>query len=253
MYGRGVLGTDALRRLLIDVVDRWSGGLRTIFIDFAALPALADDLRVVTVDDSALDRPDGLAVPLANLVDTVYHSRHQVVGSLRPDGETDPQVRKVRTAFAIAVAVRYARSYLYDLSLGDVNHDDVALALLQKDWPLLAELFATALARVQFGAGSLISTEPNIDSSYQGLHARDDEAVQGDTRPIQDPVVSRKITAESYFNLQSAARQGDWESDDIVRMLEEHLFPDLHPELAYHTNVVSAEEWKMLHKWVFGW
>lgn len=233
VHERRVFSAADLRRMLMRVLCAHAGADVTIYIDFKAVEQLEQDLRVFAI----VDHLDALAQLMASMATMVSHPV-RVVGYT---GEDSPHkgvlTRKLHTEFSIECVVSFARRCGYRVSIDQLTHDQISLALLMSDWARLVELFEQSACRAAIGEGMSDLLYEDEDDSYGQIQQFERQ-------------FDRQLSSESYWNLRSAADDQRWRPSEVLMLVEEHLRPELDASLVHHSETVSSEEWVNRYDWL---
>jgi tetratricopeptide (TPR) repeat protein len=96
-----------------------------------------------------------------------------------------------------------------------------------------------------------LSPTPQLDlerlQAWMGEHT----GTVMESRRVPHPSSSsadRTLSARSYSNLRSIAELENWSSEQVLQLIEEHLSPDLQPDLWHHSDTVSGDDWQRLYE-----
>src|SRR6266567_5642275 len=122
---RRVFSAADLRRILMRVLCKHADADVTVYIDFKAVEQLEQDLRVFAV----VDHLAALAQLMASMA-TMISYPVRVVGYTGEDSlHKDALTRKLHTEFSIECVVSFARRCGYLISIDQLIHDQISLAL----------------------------------------------------------------------------------------------------------------------------
>jgi hypothetical protein len=245
---------EPVLHVLTELINKYSGSEGRIYIDFKSLSTLDDELRYIYGESLLGDDPQLQAELMADVALKIYNSRG-IIGYDEDPENTDSRamhrIHHIYVDLSIRCAVSSARASGYGISLGNVPRSQATRALRAGKWEDLVRLFEQSL----HVAG--LANSPAIQHhgrAYADAQIQQLENQFINTAPAPEPsaafAADRLLKAESYWNLNSLANQMRWNADVVIMLIEEHLFPDLHPNLVYHTDVVSSEEWLNLYNWI---
>lgn len=244
MNGRPILSSQQLLDILFDVIREYidideglqsssdtgavlqgdNNATSTLLIDFAAISRLADNLQVVTGTMDVRGYPDALAELMADVA-IMVNRPGQVISDRRQESRsTNPVVNKISMEFSVSCVVSFARAYGYDI--GGMLHEDLCLALLLNDWEQLIQVSKECL-RLAMHRTTVQALERQFNVN-----------------------ANRQLSAESWWNLRSAAEQERWSFADILTLLDAHLNPLLDPRLVHRSRAVSSSDWRRLYGWI---
>jgi hypothetical protein len=164
---------------------------------------------------------------------------------------------KIRTEFAITCAVSLARSRGHVIPVDRIPWDQTYPALFNRDQDQLVEIFRMLLDVSKITGEAGHDVQGPVLQHYAGDDAEiliHMESQFADEYPIPDSSMTRdrrELSAMSYWNLRSTAELENWSSAEVLRLIEEHLNPALHPHLVHHSNTVSGADWRRLYEWVY--
>jgi hypothetical protein len=219
-------------------------GRVTVRIDAQPLAELAESLRISTVVDASND-VRGFAQQMASVARLTDFWGQVVCGAGHASAEVDVLAHTVGIEFAIACVSSFARSYGFLIPDESLPENQITLALSAGDWDLLIKTFEQALYDARRGAKPAPpkhAMKESPESIISDIERRFAEAT-----PIPQP---RQLSAESFSNLRSVADEEKWEPCYILRLIEEHLTPELFSGLAYHSRTVSGDDWRRLYEWI---
>lgn len=232
------------------------GGV-SLEINHRTIEKLVEELRVVTVLSVSSDptRVAGLLASVARIV-----------------GQTGPKVTRptaalfaktLGTDFGVASAAYLARARGYVIQLSKLPWDEIDLAVRYQDQRLLTQIFEGALGIAQFSSsidqGGIDQVErrvpPERDHGETEALMRYYEsqfAAEDSQRSILVSAAGRELSAESYWNLRSIAEMEEWDSETVLSLIDEHLYPNVHPSFVYYNVTVSGSDWLRLYRWLHG-
>lgn len=259
------LGVDDLKRILAWVIGmngeivEIDGELRyyvqsrngiTLEISLQTIEMLVEELRVVTVLSVSSD-PAQLADLLASVAIIV--------------GQTGPKVTRPATAhlayklgaeFGVASAAYLARSRGYQIELSKLPWHEIYPAIHHQSKDLLTEIFQESLGIAQFASATdvierMSTPSPDHDETKAlMLYFENQFTGSSSLQSVLVGAPGRELSAESYWNLRSVAEMEDWDSETVLSLIDEHLYPSLRPEFVYHNVTVSGSAWLRLYIWL---
>lgn len=233
VHERRVFSAADLRRILMRVLCAHADADGAIYIDFKAVELLAEDLQGFAV----VDHLDALAQHMASMA-TMVSRQVRVVSYI---GEDSPHIgsltRKLHTEFSIECVVFFAQRCGYRISIDQLTHNQISLALRLTDWARLVQLFEQSACRTVIGEG-------RSDLLYEDKNDSYDQIQQLERQ------FDRQLSSESYWNLRSAADDHGWSPAEVQMLIEEHLRPELDASLVHHSETISSEEWINRYEWL---
>lgn len=206
-------------------------------IDFAGIACLAENLQVVTGMDVTGNL--GALAELMAHVAVMVNQPYGLVAGRRESDHVNPLASKIYMQFSISCVIRFARAYGYNIS--GIQNDKLSRALLTNDWEQLVKIFKECLqiAMHRTRSDSRGISEGNQEKAAIQYFEQQFSATGG-----------RQLSAESWWNLHSVARQEDWSFADVVALIDAHMDPLLDPHLAYRSSTVSGSDWRYLYGWI---
>jgi hypothetical protein len=245
---RRTLGASHLRDILL-----WVTGMHpetAILIDTHSIANLADRLRAA-IGEGAASNVTGVAQRMADVATMVYKSGHIIKLADQHSANADRVTFQICSEYAIACAISFGASCKFELHYRAVPYSSIAKALLDHDWELLSRTFEESIRE---GGRRVGRPEPSytVDESAEVIISRI-ESQFAVASPIPEPSPAqrtRQLSAESYWNLRAEAEKEHWTLRDMIALIDEHLNPQLHPNLVHYSRTVAGEEWLRLYRWI---